>query len=252
MSKRANKRNKKSVQLVTTVKARNPEDQVFMEKDIPHKAYGGVLLVVDGGIGQSIGLARDGLKMARNIPFFNAANELPVTDPFVQFYRGENYLDEDGQPLYSLAEAQSKAYRAYMGESGPITQINEEALFLALMEYTEFEGVPPQLEQDAENAVAAANNKRKSYNLPPLPARDLRDRLERKLNHVRYMMLTDQEFSDAFSEAVQVALKEIQNRGLGAEEEETSDEGFQPIAVDGNLHAAHDAVYSTEDGQQLS
>lgn len=228
MSRRQNKLNRHSVQIVTKVKPVNPESEVFLEQEIPHKAYGSVYVVVDGGIGKRIQFATNGLKIARNIPIFNQATELAVTDPYVQFYRGEHFQDEEGVPYYSLAEAQSKAYAAYKGVTGPEQLASSHALSLALLHYTDFTGDAPDLDRDDEDD----NEERLAYGLPPVLPRDMRNPLEKKINHLNYMMLTDKEFSDTLEEVVTTAVAKIQEQGLWGASEETSEEGFQPESTD--------------------
>lgn len=226
MSKRQNKINRQSVSIQTKLKPVSPEDRVFLEREISHKAYGSVKVVVDGNIGQRVQFATTGLKIARGIPIFSQAAELAVTDPYVQFYRKEPWVNEDGQPRFSLAEAQSNAMKAYMGEGGPLAVVNNDAFALALTHYTDFVGEPPESDETDDS------EERAMYGLPPSVKRNNWHPLERKLNHVRYMMLTDQEFATQLTEAVTEASNEVQKQGLSVAEEETSEEGFQPEPTD--------------------
>lgn len=223
---RLNRKKRHLAKLNTKIKANRPEDRVFLEREIPHKAYGSVLVVVDGDIASRIEMATHGLKISRNVPIFNTAAELPITDPYVAFYRSERYQDDEGQPVYTLQEAQSKARNAYLGDSGPISDITKNAFILALVHYTDFEGDPPDVEDDTDNETRAA------YGLPPLPSSDSYSPLEKKIKHIQHMIMTDADFATDLTNAVSEAMAKVQEQGLSEEAEEISEEGFQPESAD--------------------
>jgi hypothetical protein len=216
---RANKQRRHLAKIVTKIKPRKPEEQIFLEKSIPHKVYDQILIVVDGNIAKRIQMATTGLKLSRMIPTFSDPAELPANDPYVLFYRGERYQNEQGEPVYSLDVAQKKAAIAY---SGVLKTIEGDALILALMHYTDFEGFAPEVESESDDEEMAM------YDQPPAPQRDIWSVLERKINHIRYMVATDTVFSETLTTSVTEAVAKIREQSLMEAPEEVSEEGFQP------------------------
>lgn len=219
---RANRSRRQFVaKLNTTVKHRNPEDVVILEREIPHKAYGSVLVILDGKTLDRSRLYRTGLKAARNMPVFSTAAELPVTDPYVLFFH--SITDDTGEPVMSVVEAQQKAAIAYQD---PLSTIEQDAIILALVYYTSFEGKAPIVEETED-----AEEMREEYGLPPALKRGMWSPLEQKLDHVRHMMLTDNDFASTLTTAINEAMAKAREEGLAEEGTETSEDGFQPQPV---------------------
>lgn len=216
---KANRVKRHLAKLNTKIKQRNPEDIVILEREIPHKAYGSILILLDGKTIERSRLYRTGLKVARNMPIFDTAAELPVTDPYVMFFRSI-LDDETDEPVMSVAEAQQKAAIAYQD---PLETISQDALILALAYYTSFEGKAPLVEESVDDEEMRAE-----YGLPPALKRGMWSPLEQKLNHVRHMMLTDQDFAVTLTTAINEAMAKAREDGLlgESEEEEKTEDGF--------------------------
>jgi hypothetical protein len=200
------------------------EERTLLHTEIPHQAYGSVLVVLDHEIQERSQRFRTGLKVARDMPIYTEPAELPETDPYVLFYR--SFVDAKNEPLFSVQVAQNKAHSAYQGQ---LQDIAQSSVILALLYYTTFEGELPEV----NDAVPA--DEMLEAGLPPNLVRGMWSPLEQKLDHVKHMSVTDQEFASKLTSAVNAAVAQAQSEGLmgtPAEEEEKDQDGFQPPATD--------------------
>ena len=206
---------------------RGPEDTLLLETYLDHHENGpdSVLVVLDGKTMERAQTFQRALRIARGVPQFSEARQLPDDDRYVQFFfklEPELVTAPDGRPRRLelnevLANAKPKAAMAY---EGPLQTIEQDALILALLYYNDFDGPVPNIQEDDEDPAEFEE----MFGLPaPLP-RNMASGIEKKLNYIKELTLTDTDFAAALTEAVQSAIKRVE---LDAKEsEEANEDGF--------------------------
>jgi hypothetical protein len=206
--------------------------------DIPHKYFGEIRIGFDHNTATRQSAYYTALLNSRGLvtpKLLEDPNYLNAKDRFVRFYL--NSRNEDGAPLFDLRDAIRMARNAY---EYYLDMVNTDALLLALMYYTEFDGSPSE-EYITYNVVQQIADENFLPQIAKTAAAIQFFKIEGKVAFIREALATDPEFQTRLNAEVE-RLWSIMSGEADAEtlEEVDSVTGFHGNTANANVLMEND------------